>query len=240
MVKRVVALLALLVLASGVRADFIPITNPGFEDPPDAVFNTGPITGWTISGSGAGVWNINAAPLGFWDVGAPEGKQIAFVARETEPGVAATISQTLSDLLLASTTYNLTGQVGHPKGFGATADPDTVYTVELLAGANVLASVSGTGPEGSFVPFALSFDSTGSSFVGQALQIRLSSSKSQTGFDDLRLEAVSPAAVPEPSSMVLSLIGGLGLALGARRTRDRRRPLASSPGSGEVITAPCT
>jgi hypothetical protein len=57
----------------------------------------------------------------------------------------------------------LTGQVGHPIGFGATTG--TLHSVELLAGTNVLASISGTGPEGSFTPFQVAFDSTGSPFV---------------------------------------------------------------------------
>lgn len=216
------ALLSLLVLVAGTRADFVPIVNPGFENPADPVFNTGPIVGWTISGSGAGVWNINDAPLGFWSTTAPEGKQIGYVGRElpTPPGTPASISQTLSFALQADTTYTLTGQVGHPIGFGGSPDPDTVYTIELLAGANVLNSISGTGPEGTFTPFSLAFNSAGSSFLGQALQIRLSSNKAQTGFDDLRLESSTPlVGVPEPSSLLLTFLGGCGVIAATRRRR---------------------
>ncbi|MFN0056461.1 MAG: PEP-CTERM sorting domain-containing protein [Planctomycetales bacterium] len=200
------------------------IANPGFEDPATTGFNVGSIAGWSITGSGGGVWNINDAPLGFWTVPAPEGKQIGFVARESPPGTPASISQVLADVLQDFSTYKLTGQVGHPLGFGASPDPDTEYTVELLAGSTTLASLSATGPEGQFVPFELIFDSTGSNFVGQALQIRLSSSKSQSGFDDLQLEVVG-AAVPEPSMLAMAVSGAVALLLARRRTAGNCRPV---------------
>lgn len=194
----------------------IVITTPGFESPVDAVSNTGPITGWTIQGSGAGVWNINFAPLGFWNTLAPEGNQVGYVGRENPPGVGASISQVLSATLQANAIYTLTGQVGHPIGFGSTPNPDTVFTVELLAGNSTLASLSGTGPEGSFSPFQLTFDSTGSSLIGQALQIRLSSSKTQTAFDALQLDGPA-VVVPEPATLWIALTGALCLLCQRRR-----------------------
>src|SRR5689334_13922254 len=90
--------------ATPANADLLTIDNPGFESPQTTTFNEGPITGWTISGTGAGVWNINAEPLGFWNVPAPEGNQIAYVSPADNSGPAA-ISQTLSATLQANTTY---------------------------------------------------------------------------------------------------------------------------------------
>jgi hypothetical protein len=89
------------------------------------------------------------------------------------------------------------------------ADPDTLYLIELLAGNTVLNSVSGTALEGSFLPFQFQFDSTASPLVGQALQIRLSSSQTQTAFDDIRLEVMS-LAVPEPATFWIVSLGGAG------------------------------
>src|SRR4051794_10829856 len=117
MKQATLALAALALLVGGVgeaKASFLTITNAGFEDPPISTYNNGPITGWTISGRGAGVWNINADPLGFWNVPAPEGNQIAFVSTASAPGSLASISQTLTDNLQANTSYTLTGEVGHP------------------------------------------------------------------------------------------------------------------------------
>lgn len=200
------------------------ITNAGFEDPPTSGVNVGLFTGWNATGSGAGVWNINAAPLGYWNTSAPEGNQIAYVGRENPSGTPASISQILGDTVQADSVYTLTGQVGHPIGYGSTPDPDTVYTVELLAGNVSVSLFSGTGLEGAFSLFQLTFDSTGSAFVGQALQIRLSSSKTQTAFDDIRLDRFSTAAsVPEPSTLFLVAVGGFGLMHGERLGARRRR-----------------
>ncbi len=212
------SVLLLLGASASAWASSVTITNPGFEDPATDFFSVGNITGWAITGSNAGVWNLNDTFTGFWSDLAPEGKQVAFVARE-DPGGPASISQTLSDALLADSVYTLTGQVGHPIGFGSTLDPDTVYTVELLAGGTVLNSISATGPEGTFTPFQLTFDSTGSSLVGQALEIRLSSNQAQSAFDDIRLD-VDPetSAVPEPSTSIV-VIGGILVMLGYRRLK---------------------
>ena len=73
-----------------------------------------------------------------------------------------------------------------------------------------------TGPEGSFIPFQLTFNSLGSAFIGQALQIRLSSSQAQSAFDAIQLDGVGPTIVPEPSTAAL-LLGGALLWKGTRR-----------------------
>jgi PEP-CTERM motif len=202
------AIVLLLGLTPAMRATTIFIADAGFEDPTTDVSTAGSITGWTITGSGAGVWNLHDHPTGFWGVDAPEGKQIAFVGRESPAGPAS-ISQVLGDTLLADTLYTLTGQVGHPSGFGGTLDPPTFFTFELLAGNTVLATGSDTGPEGMFSSFQLTFNSTGSSLVGQALQVRLSSNQAQSGFDNIQLSA-SPS-VPEPSTFILLAGAMLGV-----------------------------
>jgi hypothetical protein len=211
------AIALLLGMSSSASAVPISITNAGFENPPTAFFSAGNITGWVIEGSGAGVWNLNDMPTSFWSVPAPEGKQVGFVARD-DPGGAASISQVLGDTLMADSWYTLTGQVGHPVGNGASRG--TVYTVELLAGTTVLNSISTNGLEGTFTSFILNFDSTGSSHVGEALQIRLSSSQAQSAFDDIQLSVSASANVPEPSTFVLTPAAVLAL-LGYRRRLRR-------------------
>ena len=187
-------------------ASLIPIVNPGFEDPATQTFTVGSAPGWSISGNSGGVWNINATPLGVWTVPAPEGNQIGWLSRADGSGAAA-MTQTLSDVLAPNTSYTLSGFVGHPAG-SSTA----VYGVTLFAGGNPVATMSGSGPNGSFQAFSLSFDSTGSSFVGQTLAIQLFSDRPQTGFDDIRLEAI---LIPTPGAA--TLIGLGGLMVGRRR-----------------------
>ncbi len=205
---------ASLIFSSTALATFINILNPGFENPVVGNISQS-ITGWNITGSGAGVWNINITPSSplcspCWTVASPEGNQTAWVAPGPLPSGPASIYQILSDTLQANTMYNLSGKVGHPIGFGATPNPDTIFTIEFIAGNNLLSSMSGTGPEGSFTIFQLSYNSFGSSFLGQSLQIRLKSNQTSSGFDDIRLDA-TPITVPEPSTITLIIIGGLGM-----------------------------
>jgi hypothetical protein len=187
-----------------VSADLIPIANASFEDPPTDTF-VAIANGWSFGGSGGGVWNINNDSLQFWNVPAPDGNQIGYLS-PADTGGLATMMQTLSTNLQADTFYTLSAWVGHPVGYPAT------FTMELLAGSQVLASYSGTGPQGSFQRYQVTFDSTGSSYVGQPLGIELVSDRPQTGFDAITLNA-SPTAVPEPSTAVVAALsaGLLGL-----------------------------
>jgi hypothetical protein len=207
----------------------ITIVNPGFEDPAVSTFNHGPITGWSISGSGgAGVWNINADAMGFWNVPAPQGNQIAYLSPGPAPGLPASISQTLSATLHANTFYTLTGEVGDPLGVPISelagwtkpsGSGTAIFTAELFAGTNLLASTSGIPVQGRFQQFTVTFDSTGSPFIGQALTIELSSSQGQTGFDEI---ALSAQTAPEPTSLALLLGVGLSSLLGYGWRQKRR------------------
>jgi HpiC1 cyclase len=198
---------ALVALPLQVQATAITILNPGFEDPATN-FVAKPITDWTDTGGGAGVWNINANGAPYWTAPAPEGNQIGFLSDAPSPGSPASISQVLSDSLAANTLYTLSGQVGHPIGY----EVGTIWTASLYAydGSThtLLDSISGTGPAGSFIGFSLIFDSTGSSYVGDFLEIQLASNQAQTGFDQIALDAQS---VPEGGATTLALLG-IGLA----------------------------
>jgi hypothetical protein len=209
---RILPIVVICISQSHINAAQISIANAGFESPDTAGVDSS-VTDWVIDGAGAGVWNINDEPLGFWNVTAPEGKQVAFVSNGPTPGSPAAISQVLGATLVHGSIYKLSGYAGHPTTAGASNG--IIYTVALLAGGNVLAAVSDTGPEGSMELFELMFDSSGSPFVGLPLEIRLASDKAQSAFDDLRLEGTF---IPEPSASLLTGLGVCAARIVRRRT----------------------
>ena len=188
------AMLALAPFCVSMHAASITIANPSFESPATAPSNNVPaslIDGWTLEGPGSvGVWNI--IPGGFYSVGAPVGSQIAFLGGASA-GLGTAISQILSDTLEANTIYSLSGFIGHPVGFGPSTG--TTFTAQLFAGATLLSTLTTTGPTGSFSPFALNFDSTGSPAIGQPLKVRFSTNQPQVGIDGITLNTV-----PEPTT----------------------------------------
>ena len=193
----------------------IPILNPSFETPvadsSGFLPNGTPVDDWTSNDPfKGGIWNIENPGSSFWSVPAPDGEQVIYLGYF---GIAY-VDQTLSETIQANSTYTLTGYVATLAGYSAP------YLISLRTGATELASITGTPSEGTFDPFALVFNSTGSAFVGQPLTIRLQSgadgSSAQDYFDGLELNR---AAVPEPSTLVLVAVGGL-VALISRKRRS--------------------
>ncbi len=202
-------------LASG---DVIAIVNSSFEDP---VLNDGVnVVGWEgwqlyspATTRAGGTWNINGEST-YWNVSAPHGNNVGYLTNGNFPEDSASGTQSLGVNLLADSNYQLSFFVGHPIGYAT----GTQYEAGLYAGQNILASISGTGPEGSFQQVQLDFDSTGSSFIGEELSIYFFSSRVQTAFDDIRL---SVSSVPEPATIVPWCVAGLaGVGL-ARRQRHK-------------------
>lgn len=212
-------ILAIISLPIQLQAASVNLVNPGFEDPllANGVWTIGTVPGWSVikppSGPDAGVYN---PPAHIFQSAVPEGNQIAF-------SNGATLSQILSEQIMGNTRYTLDVSVG--MRLDAPLDG---YEIQLLAAGNLLASLSSNisahnAPipgAGRFVDASLTYLS-GTSYLGENLEIRLMSSGVQAIFDDVRLDgtAVNVSAVPLPAGFLLFGSGILSLIGAANRKR---------------------
>ncbi len=125
-----------------------------------------------------------------------------------------TLFQTVGDTALSGLTYTLLVDVGLRKDF------PVVGIVELLVGSTVV-TATGTNPtSGNWSTFQAQFTAT-SADIGAAIRIQLRSNGQQATFDNVRLDATGTGdpAIPEPGTMALVGLGGLGMSVWARRKR---------------------
>lgn len=194
---------ALIVVLSAGSANAALIFSEGFENPVVTGFsNTNP-TGWAENGisTGGGINNDSDARLD-----TPFGDQALW----TNGNDFTTTGGILPNVLLTNTTYTLTVNLGRRTDLSG-----GTYTIALLAGTTVLDSDSAAVLAAStnfsqvstivFTP-----DASHNGLLGQTLAIRLDGT-TQTHFDNVQL-----FAVPEPTSLVMALIG-LTLTAGRRR-----------------------
>jgi len=209
--------LSILVLAfttAPAFADNITIQNASFEMRNDlnfpcgtgCAYNNGPIPDWTTTGGQQGSWQPSSA---YFSSPVPDGSLVAY-------SNGGTISQTLSDSLLANTLYTLSVALGNR--FDVISNNlATTYLIQLFAGNTLLNSITGSNAlitPGTFMDVSLDYPS-GATLPAGNLSIVLSSLGPQSDFDNVRLTATP---LPEPGSLTL-LAAGLGLALFVFRRR---------------------
>jgi len=204
------AFLCVLLFGSAAVADSIDVKLHSFElDPPQDV------GGWT-----------NAYPD--WDGPATAGdsfvEHIAGFASEGNSHIglqnASEVSQDLGIPVAANTTYELTVGVGNRNANFSPNDGTLAATFGLYSGAD--AEDGGTllgdmtvdaGPLGdsTFADYTASI-TTGDSVSGNLFVSLRNTGAGRSHYDNVRL-----SVVPEPSSMVLLVLGGLGLLAQRRR-----------------------
>lgn len=193
----------------------MPITNFSFEDPAIAPgsFTTGSINGWNqISGSNSLYGVVYFTTTSVINPTAIDGNQTA--ALREGSGI---LGQTLGINLTANTPYTLSIWIGARTDFpyaGYTFGFFTSAGTALVTETNAVTPVAGT-----WVNRILTFTAlTGNPNLGQPLQIRFGetepSTSSQTVFDKVTLDVV-----PEPSAVVLTIVGCGGLLALRRRSR---------------------
>lgn len=199
-----IAILVALFWTTGGWAGAVSIVNPNFDSPSCPLGNCA-ATGWT-SFNGA-VWTPAAGTFNTMPGGNTQAAWINYWPGPSPAPGDGWLDQVLWTDLAANTTYTLSIYVGDPVGdpFGG--------TVELLAGGNLLGDATGVTPTAqNWTIWTLTFDSAGSSFVGDALEIELFSSTVQSDFDNVTLTAnADQQGVPEPAMFALVGAGLLGL-----------------------------
>jgi hypothetical protein len=195
-------------LATGAQASAIFVDNASFETlNPGAVhnacsgagcfFTVDSIPGWTNSGNSGQFTNASPGYFNF----IPDGVTVAY--SNNNP-----ISQTVSALAQAGTTYTLLVD------FGFRNDTGDLAGMALVVGDH---TVAGTGTpllnSRDWSTYTASYTATADD-AGKAIGIVLDTTGAQGDWDNVRL-----SAVPEPASWALMLTGffGLGGALRARR-----------------------
>jgi hypothetical protein len=232
--KRLLAASAAMVSTASWSA-VIQLQNPDFEsgvqlsDGAYEAQHIRPIVGWTTSGgSSTGRWNPTKA-----DFTDEANYQLVGFASQSGLSISASAGmlgqRVAGETLKANTRYTLSADVGN-----YFSNANRGYTLGLISQFGTLAarvlvqSSAQLGPKGTFQRVQLVFETGNQTYgVGKDITIGLASAGSGGGgatFDNIRLEANSLAAVPEPATWAM-MIAGFG-AIGAAARQRPLRPIA--------------
>lgn len=227
------AVVALVTTLAPALAAPVPVTvlNPGFELPElgEGAATNNSVPSWTLITSCwpqcFGVHNPAVGDPGFPSGTVAEGTNSAYIG---SIGPNFPLWQTLSATLEADTTYTLTVAAGNPAN-----RPDTAtfgFEIGLVGSTQKLANFTGSLgliTNGSFMDFSASTTVlAGNADTGRTMIVRLYGPQAPGGrgsptvyFDNVRLTAEHVSPVPEPTSLLLSVLGLGGLAGWRRRCR---------------------
>ncbi len=193
--------LGLLLLSGPTWADSVPIVNASFEtlsnaqilncpSVPSCYYNNGPIPGWT------GTLQTGSFHPGAYFSSIPDGSFVAY-------SNSGTLSQTLTNSVLADTLYTLTVFVGDRTD--TINGPYTLYLDTILNGVTSnLCTISGNALKiapGTFQAETCTYQSNSSVPAGNFF-LDFVSGGGQLDVDDVSLTS-TPSSVPEPSSVLL-------------------------------------
>jgi len=207
-------------------------------------FETSTFTAWVKGGGLTSSGSFDPTTSDGFYTGTPtgmDGTRLAYQLRgslvpagyfeQTLAGADGIVSNGDDPTLAANTEYTITVGIGYRNGTRADSDgPEDFagFVIELFADTTVvgsstrLASAGPLGNSGEITDHSFSFTTSASpTGLGDALKIRIGR---ETGgdplyldFDNVRISAAN--AVPEPSSLLIASVLGLGMLLLGRRRR---------------------
>jgi len=218
-----VAIFGFVLTIASANAATIPITNAGFQDDDVGTSWGTDVTGWTDEGGSDRSITQYADSVGT-DIPVIEGDQVLILdARATSGAIYQSVGTIAANTIYtlditagsrSATPLPATFEFGLYSGSGAT--PVTALGLRDQTDTTGLANNTQASQE-----FSIVWDSTGSASVGDDLFVRMAVTTPasppptrQVIFDDLSLTS---APVPEPTSVMLCLVGALGLLLIRRR-----------------------
>lgn len=198
---------------SSAFASSIIVNNFSFEDifggslpnacGPGCSYGVGlPVSGWSITGAGAGQFQPGPSPSPFFN-SVPDGTVVAYA--DTSGTI---ISQTVAPLVQLDMTYTLQVDLGHRLDLPFTAG------ASLLVNGVAYAATGVAPASGDWSTYTVTYVGTAAD-VGSAITIQLESGGSQANFDNVQL--TDSTNTPEPGIMGMLGAGLVALAFFARR-----------------------
>ena len=195
------------------------LSSGGFTGLPGAggaITSNEPILNWTVTSDGSSYIGIHHSSTSEYASGLPSGNGYNVAYAD-----AGTISQTLSDTLMANTRYDLNVAIGRRLD-GRGDDPS--WGIALYAGTTLLAdsgvvTASSSGlAKGFWRSLNVNYTSGATVDAGQSLKIVLTN-PNRTGTANFDMVSLQTSSVPEPTAAVLAFAGIIGLLAHAWRKR---------------------
>lgn len=200
------------------EAASITVANFSFEDPVLADGASGAPTGWVVTDAGAAAVNPTDADYAGATGGALPSPALGNQCGAVQSGNYSYFKQTTGATIEEGVTYTLTVAVGDRSD----ATPYDNILLRLGYGSAKYLSIIETQQfapsdleDGAFRDLSISFTAqVGAAYIGEQLAILIGASNNNTAskatdFDNVRL--MDDTVIPEPSTVLLAGLGGLGL-----------------------------
>lgn len=212
--KKLLCLFLLALTSQTQAATHEYITNGGFE--------TGNFSGWAVTNTGSGLWNINNGsfePAGSQIAQAPISGSFDAVSDQTGPGFHSLYQTFTLDTTFTSAIFSWSDRIWSDGGF---ADPNQEWRVLVKNSVgSIISTVFSTNPgnPNQNGPNNRRFDLTSIllGLAGQTVSVGFEEQDNQSFFAATLDNVSFTTSVPEPASLALLGLGFAGMRLARRQ-----------------------